>query len=65
MPISIGATVQISTITITGQSAEGLAPTDTTPTTFADPGAGGSFVEPSPSYVPPPSSSFDVPPLDA
>ena len=62
--VSIGATVQISEITITGQSGDGAAPTDTTPTTVPDPGGrDDSFVEPSPGFVPPPAAST-TPPLE-
>jgi len=62
-PVALGATAQISDITITGQSAGGLAPTDTTVAPPPPPpgGFGGSVVEPSPGFVPP-TGSFDVPP---
>jgi hypothetical protein len=62
LPVSLGATVQISEITITGQSADGAGPTDTTPTTVVPPA--DDFLEPSPGFVPPPAPSFDVPELE-
>jgi hypothetical protein len=61
-PVTLGATVQISEITITGQGAEGVAPTDTTPPTVAP--VDDFFVEPSAGFVPPPTGAFDVPPLE-
>jgi hypothetical protein len=63
-PISIGASVQIAQIAITGQSGEAIAPTDTTPTTTDPGGFDDSVVEPSSGFVPPPTGTFDVPPLD-
>jgi hypothetical protein len=62
LPISVGATVQISEITMTGQSADGPAPTDPTPTTLAPPA--DDLLEPSAGFVPPPAGDFDVPPLE-
>lgn len=62
LPVTLAATVQISEITITGQSADAPSPTDTTPTTFAPPP--DDFLEPSPGFVPPPVGSFDVPSLE-
>ncbi len=65
LPVSLGATVQISEITITGQSADGGATTDTTPTTVAPPPPPDpSIVEPSPDFAPPPAPAFDAPPLE-
>ena len=64
-PVTLGASVQISEITITGQSAGGVAPTDTTTTTTVPVGpVDDSFVEPSPGFVPPPAPAFDVPALN-
>ncbi len=61
LPVSLGASVVISEITITGQSADGIAPTDTTPTDVAPPA--DDLLEPSPGFVPPPAGGFDAPPL--
>ncbi|MFL6206045.1 MAG: hypothetical protein ACJ739_11910 [Acidimicrobiales bacterium] len=64
-PVSIGATVQVSDIKITGQSGEAIAPTETTTPPVTSPGGAfdDSFIEPSPGFVPP-SGSFDVPPVE-
>jgi len=65
-PVSPGATVQISGITIAGQSADGAPPGDPPTTTIPSPGGGtdGSIVDPSAGFIPPPTGSFDLPPLD-
>jgi hypothetical protein len=65
LPVTLGATVQISDIAITGQSADGAGPTETTapPVTTPDGGFDDSFVEPSPGFVPP-TGGFDAPPLE-
>jgi len=64
-PVTLGATVQISDITITGQSADGAAPTETTAPPIVSPAGSfdDSFVEPSSGFVPP-TGSFDVPPIE-
>jgi hypothetical protein len=64
-PVTLGATVQISEITIVGQSADGAAPTDTTapPVITESGGFDDSFLEPSPGFVPP-TGSFETPPLE-
>jgi hypothetical protein len=64
-PVTIGASAQISEITITGQSADGPAPTDTTlpPVTMPSGAFDDSFVEPSAGFAPP-AGSFDSPPLE-
>ena len=63
LPVTLGASAQISKITITGQSAAGIAPTDdTTPTTLAPPP--DDFLEPSPGFTPPAGGSFESPPLE-
>lgn len=61
-PVTLGATAQISEITITGQSAEDVAPPDATPTTAPSGGFDDGLVEPSPGFIPP-TGSFDTPPL--
>ena len=65
-PVTLGASVQISDIDITGQSGEGLAPTETTapPVTTPSGGFDDTFVEPSPGFVAP-TGSFDSPPVEA
>jgi len=64
-PVTVGATVQVSDIKITGQSGEAIAPTETTspPVTSASGGFDDTFVEPSPGFVPA-SGSFDVPAVE-
>ena len=64
-PVTLGATVQVSDITITGQSADGAAPTDTTTPPVASPSGAfdDSVIEPSVGFVPP-TGSFDVPPVE-
>jgi hypothetical protein len=61
-PVTLGATVQVAGITIVGQRGEGVAPTDTTPTTVPTDAVDDSFLEPSPGFVPP-SGSFESPPM--
>jgi hypothetical protein len=66
LPITLGATVQVSEIVITGQQAEGAGsggpaiPPDPVPSA-----PDSAFVEPSSGFIPPPTGSVDLPPLDA
>jgi hypothetical protein len=63
-PISPGATVQISTIAIEGQSAEGVVPDASTTVPVVPPGTDGSIIDPSGGFVPPAAGSIDLPPVE-